>query len=109
MKSNFIIDCDGVSCKVIFDRYVDNDTTCILLVTNDDSEEIQAKCTVNIEIVVPENYVVIKDYGENEGMIDNLLRENVIDEEVFRGDGIGVYRLTDRANEERKRQMSECS
>ena len=74
----------GASCSLVFDRYTD-DTICITAIN--EGEE-WAVCTVNWQDgwqgavpyakAFPFPVIVIKNYSENEGMINDLMTGGVI-------------------------------
>lgn len=79
---NTIIKFKGWECLPVFSEYASNKRTAITLVDAADGEPI-AKATVNIaEIDVNDDEVVIKDYSENEGMLDALVSAGVIGKPV---------------------------
>ena len=61
-----------------------NKRLAIQLIDKHNGEPI-ATASVNLvhEEVVPENSMFIKDYSENEGMVDALLRANIIEEKAL--------------------------
>lgn len=66
------------NCYVVFTRYRDNDRIAILLKDTSDSEPV-ATATINLPDVPLENdEVIIKDYSENEGMVECLAEAGII-------------------------------
>lgn len=65
-------DCVLDKCK-----YAENDNTAILLYGVDDYSPI-ATAIVNLSISLPENQAYIKDYSENEGMLEALKKVGVV-------------------------------
>lgn len=63
-----------------------------------------AKVTVNPEVRIPEDFIAVKDYSENEGMVDFLKSMGIIkatpNNEIYSGHvTIPVYELTDKGKE----------
>lgn len=66
------------NCEVVKAKY-GNGRTAIRLVDADNGEPI-ATATVNIpEIPLPKNEVIIKDYSENEGILDALINAGIVE------------------------------
>lgn len=85
-------------CSITFGRY-SNGRLAIQLMTD---EGPMATATVNVpEASLPENYVCIKDYSENEGMLSALIEAGVVEQATCRilsgHVQIPVCRLTDDA------------
>lgn len=81
--------------ELVYDRYVVNNRTC-LRIWNKQGEPV-ATATVNIpEIQVADDEVLIKDYSENEGMLDALIQAEIINPEVYiiPHNNIIIYRAT---------------
>lgn len=71
----------GYSCLLEFGEYA-NGRTAIQLVNFEDSDLV-ADATVNIpEYNLPKGQVIIKDYSENEGMLDALIKANIVSKPV---------------------------
>jgi hypothetical protein len=74
-------------CELRFDKYCDNDRTAMELVAwedDDDKDVFEGEpistCTVNIpEASLAVDEVIIKDYSENEGMLQTLLDAGVVE------------------------------
>lgn len=92
-------------CKVVFARYVKNGNTAIRLVADAPNgecglmdEEPIATATVNGGNKLDPGLVAIKNYSENTGMDDALIRAGVIESEVVHSDpcfgDFPIYRLT---------------
>jgi len=65
------------TCKAIITNYADGNTA-ILLEDAATGEPI-ATASVNIpEANVADGYVIVKDYSENEGMLDALVEANIV-------------------------------
>lgn len=72
---------DGFSCMLEFGEY-ENGRTAIQLIDFEDGSLV-ADATVNIpEYNLPKGHVIIKDYSENEGMLDALMKANVVGKPV---------------------------
>jgi hypothetical protein len=66
------------NCYVEFNRYSQNDRVAIQLVEKDSHDPI-AMATVNIdEVPVGEDECLIKDYSENEGVLEALEKAGVV-------------------------------
>ncbi len=68
------------NCILVVNKYANNGNTYLQLTDKEDGLPV-AICTVNIE-KLPANEVYIKNYGENEGMVDCLLRHGIIGEKI---------------------------
>ena len=72
----------GYRCELVFDRYADNGRLAMRLIAPPDSEmpgEPIATCTVNIpEVRLGPNEVLIKDWSENQGMLNDLAAAGII-------------------------------
>ena len=67
------------TCNVNFAKYV-NGRPAIMLSDIEDGSPV-AKATINIpEIELDNNEVIIKDYSENEGVLDVLLNAGIIED-----------------------------
>jgi len=69
-----------------------------------DTEGPITKVTVNPDIIVSSDCIAIKNYSENEGMVDWLISMKVIEETPVKIIGSGfvqipIHRLTKRGNE----------
>jgi hypothetical protein len=65
-------------CNAIFAKYITNGRGAISL-TDKNTSELIATCTVNIENEpIEENEVIIKNYAENEGMYSALVKAGII-------------------------------
>lgn len=72
--------------QILEDKYATNNATAITLKYWDDdmgSWEYFAMATVNIPGVSGDKLVAIKDYSENEGMYDFLVKEGVVSEAII--------------------------
>ena len=75
-EDGHIVDFAGFKCRVVKAQY-GNGATALQLVDAEDSSPI-ARATVNIpEVELGENEVIIKDYSENEGMLDALVEAGI--------------------------------
>lgn len=74
---------NGWHCDLLRSVYVDNGRVALCLVAGEKDEcpgEPVATCTVNIpDASLAENEVIIKDYSENEGMAEFLVKEGVVE------------------------------
>ena len=68
-------------CNIVKEQYT-NGRTALLLIDVDDNEHV-ATATVNLpDDDIPEKYVAIKDYSENEGMLNLLIKEKIVAQPV---------------------------
>lgn len=63
-------------CEVSVESYADNGNTALQLYTEEDGPI--ATATVNIGVKLPKDLAYIKDYSENEGMLDALQEEGIV-------------------------------
>ncbi len=69
-------------CNVTVTRYANTERIALLLTDASTGEEI-ATATVNMpNFHVPSNHVCIKNYSENEGMLEALMEAGIISEPV---------------------------
>lgn len=97
---------NGFDCNVKFSIYTNNNATGILLVDDDGDLVTVASVNINEEEgeVLPDE-VAIKDYSENEGIVDVLVDAGVIDKDSVRFIPslfviVPVFKLSDEAFEE---------
>ena len=64
-------------CNLVFTTYNHLGNTAIMLVDSKSGEPV-ATATLNPEMVLPKNQVVIKDYSENYGMFQTLFEHGII-------------------------------
>jgi len=77
MKNKLIVRFKDWNCRIDFRKY-SNGRTAIVLVDPSDGEQV-AVATVNIpELPLNKDFVIIKDYTENEGMLDALISAGVV-------------------------------
>ncbi len=73
----------GWNCDLYRSHYAHGNRVALCLVAGEDDEcpgEPVATCTVNIpEECLGEGEVIIKDYSENEGMAEFLVKEGVVE------------------------------
>ena len=68
-------------CNIVKEQYT-NGRTALLLIDVDDNEHI-ATATVNLpDDDIPEKHVAIKDYSENENMLNILINENIVSQPI---------------------------
>ncbi|ENH96703.1 hypothetical protein J416_09404 [Gracilibacillus halophilus YIM-C55.5] len=93
----------GYDCIAAFGKYLNGNTAIQLVDAEDDS--LVAVATVNGEIKNTEEIVGIKNWSENEGMVDALIDAGVIEPDLkfFEPSAFVVieyYKLTDAAYQE---------
>ncbi len=101
-------------CEIEFGKYV-NGNTAIQLIGKQGTKwegELVAVASVNGEREVQENIVGIKNWSENEGMSEALIKANVIEEELLFTEPTGFvtieyYKLTARALEKLKEDQDQ--
>lgn len=91
-------------CYFVWDNYRNNGNIA-LMVMNEIEGDI-AICSVNGNRVNGENEIAIKDYGENEGMVDFLVSLGIIEAEPFYRENSGFvtipyFRLTQKGIDDR--------
>lgn len=68
-------------CILSFAKYRTTDATSIQLLDANDGHPI-AVATVNLDVVPEKDHVFIKDWSENEGMVESLVKAGVISEPI---------------------------
>lgn len=91
----------GYECEVVFDLYADNKNVAIILLDKGD-DEIVSVASVNVDHKPADNVVGIKTWSENEGIVDSLVKGNVIKDDLLYMEPTGFvaveyYQLTDEA------------
>lgn len=72
----------GCELGAYLTEYVENNKPTITLVDMEDGCDY-AVATINVpEISIPHNHVVIKNYSENEGILEKLIAEGIISKPV---------------------------
>lgn len=70
------------NCEIRFSKYVNNNRTAIGLFDTENGENV-AIATINMpDEYLKEDEVIIKDYSENEGMLDCLVEAGIISEPI---------------------------
>lgn len=86
------------NCVAIFSRYVNNDRISIRLIEEETNEPI-ATASVNLTEIegITDNEIAIKDYGQNEGMVNALRNAGIIGHPIQLVENdyvkIGIYEL----------------
>ena len=71
------VDFQGFRCQLLMDRFADG-SLCLTLVDLDENDQI-ARATVAVPAHPPTpGFIYVKDYGENEGMLDALCAAGVV-------------------------------
>lgn len=66
------------SCEVYFSHYIESDAIALILV-KPGTDEIIARASINIpEANIKNNEIAIKNYSENEGMLEALIKAGVV-------------------------------
>jgi len=101
MKTNIIVNFKQWVCLLHIGTYANNGSKALELKDQKTDEPI-ATCTVNIpEIQLDDDFVLIKDYSENEGMVKSLIESKIIEPKSYNSISSGfvnisAYKLTDR-------------
>lgn len=77
-------------CSVKFEHYADNNNVAILLVRKkrgSKEEELVATATVNTDVQIKQEFVIIKNWSEN-----NDIEQALIDAEVICSQAVGAIR-----------------
>lgn len=76
-----------VKCDVVKLRYQNSRTALELVIAEDDEDrelykgEPMATATVNMpQVALENNEVIIKDYSENEGMLETLVKAGIVED-----------------------------
>ena len=101
---------DNEQLIVQFSKYHNNDNTALLLTTEEN--EAYAVASVNGDTVLPPNVLAVKDWSENSGMADDLIKAGIIEEAVLGMEVSGFvminhYKLTPGAEALRQKHMEE--
>jgi hypothetical protein len=75
-----ILNYKGYDCKLVKREYQEGGSPALCLEDPITGEPI-AVATINVpELELPKDVVVIKDYSENEGMLDFLIQNKIVEE-----------------------------
>lgn len=66
--------------KCVLTKYVEPQNNALLLLTDEDEDF--AVCSVNLDFLLKENQVFIKNYSENTGMLNFLIENNIVTEPI---------------------------
>lgn len=67
-------------CKPVLLKYADNDRPALRLVDAEDNSPI-AQASVNFpEVNIPDGYIAIKNWSENEGVLESLMEAGIVSE-----------------------------
>lgn len=70
----------GYVCELVFKKYL-NGQVALQLESVEDG--LVSTATVAVDERIEEGYVAIKDYSENEGMLDFLIEEGIVEESEY--------------------------
>ena len=92
------------NCQFVIDRYANPDNLYLGICMKDpetDSLEQICHCTANTHIKLPDDRITVKNYSENEGMEEFLIKEGIIEEHPYSciTSGfviINVFKLTEK-------------
>ncbi len=65
-------------CIIEGAEYVNGQKALILYDAEDHS--VIAKASVCLDMMIPDDHILIKDYGENKGMLECLVSANIVEE-----------------------------
>lgn len=71
----------GFDCIVKKTKYMNNNNLALVLLDKED-EEIVAHVTVNTEQKFPNDVALVKDYSENEGMLEAITEAGLVEEVI---------------------------
>ncbi len=87
------VNVQGYNCIVHFEVYSNNGRKAIWLLDKETGEE-NFYASVNIpDVELRENEVIIKDYSENEGVLNALISAGVVSKSIFFAKGLPVCEL----------------
>ena len=70
---------EGFTCHIEYLKYQNTNRTAIQLLDATEGDPV-AMATINMpEVKLEENEVIIKDYSENEGILDVLISEGIVE------------------------------
>ena len=81
-----IVHFNGYGCTVSISRYLSTNTPAIILYDIEDGQEVLRPTTNLLDAELKENQVLIKNYGENEGVLEALVEAGIISEPVGKMD-----------------------
>lgn len=67
----------GHNCVIKSSKYTNNDNLALVLLDNE-SGELIAHVTVNSDKKFPSDVAILKDYSENEGLLDVIIESGLI-------------------------------
>lgn len=75
------------NCDLVLERYAENNNTAIRLIDKRDKSPV-AMATVNLSVKLPKDQAYIKDYSENEGMLEAFKKAGFVKEVInYRASG----------------------
>ncbi len=87
MGAAMIVHFAGFTCTTQWSRYASNDRVALTLIDEDGMPVATATCNLGTS-QLGDNEIIIKDWSENEGMVDALINADVVDR-VVRDDHTG--------------------
>lgn len=67
---------DYTQCIIVKRKYANTNNTALLLLDNFFSEALTL--SVNLDFILPEKIVLLKDYSENKGIVKLLVDKNIV-------------------------------
>lgn len=74
--TKFFMEQDCKQCKIVKTKYTNNENTALGILN--DNNEFELLLTANLDFKLPENKVLLKNYGENNGIVQELLSFNIV-------------------------------
>lgn len=71
----------GFDCIVKRTKYMNNNNLALVLLDKE-SGEMVARVTVNTEQKLPDDVALVKDYSENEGMLEAITEAGLVEEVI---------------------------
>lgn len=67
----------GFDCVVKKTKYMNNNNLALVLLDKEDGEMV-ARVTINTEQKLPDDVALVKDYSENEGMLESIKNAGIV-------------------------------
>lgn len=69
------------NCDVLLDKYAADSSDALVLVDHETSERVAVatSCLAGMGVIVPAEHAAIKDYSENEGMLNALIDAGIVE------------------------------
>lgn len=63
-------------CNIVKTKYISNHNTALGVLNN--HGELEVLLTANLDFKLPENKILLKDYGENKGIVQELVDAEIV-------------------------------